>query len=420
MDILYEQCRRDDRPRAHRPHSAARPRCRAASAPPTISRAARPPTVESPVDGQSPGSGRRSFLIDKTNALREELREAHRHSEGKRGWLTKFVRRKYPLYDVESGAFRLEYRRCSSLFRNDTKKAGEVGPTSSSYKSQPKDAVPPAKRRRRGRPGRPTMCQELREELFQWFVDTIDNVKGRIDSRIVLMQAEILAQDLQAVKAKRVQAGETSDEEIKIPQLHYIWLLRWRRQYGLTWRMVTLRFKCSRAKLKRRLELFWRNILSVRWLHFYLNGKRQTLRFINADEKPLWFTSNADAKTLAPKGAKVVVVTESIPMTRSRFTAMTRCVWPSMPDDGKTIAVLFKGAGGPIMRDELEHCTPVGCKVQFAPKGSYREEQKNDYIKWILSEGGFIVRILFCWVELAFADLPVSSWHLLTFLYNRW
>ena len=29
------------------------------------------------------------------------------------------------------------------------------------------------------------------------------------------------------------------------------------------------------------------------------------------------------------------------------------------------------------------------------------------------------LRCSYCWVELAFADLPASSLHLLTFLYNR-
>ena len=187
MDILYEQCRRGGQKLAT----------------PSAGCSAKRPTAESLDDGQEPqGMGRRSFLVDKSNQLRDKLWDAYTHSGGKRGWLTEFVRSQYPFYDVGSDLFRTEYRRCNTLIqvvkqlKAKERKVSEVGATCSSYKSASvcvPSPVPPGKRRRRGRPGRRPLCEELREELFAWFVDTIENVQGRINSRIMLMQAEIIA-----------------------------------------------------------------------------------------------------------------------------------------------------------------------------------------------------------------------------------
>ena len=81
----------------------------------------------------------------------------------------------------------------------------------------------------------------------------------------------------------------------------------------------------------------------MRWLHFFLHGEVQILKMINCDEKPLWFTSAQDCKTLAPKGVKSVKVSENMPMSRSRFTWKTRTGWPKLPKDGKLGGCLFRG-----------------------------------------------------------------------------
>lgn len=70
-------------------------------------------------------------------------------------------------------------------------------------------------------------------------------------------------------------------------------------------------------------------------------------------------------------------------MTRARFTAMTRCRWPSPPEDGKEIAVLFKAAGGGVrIRETLR--VPPGVLLQFQEKGSYSLEDVVEYLTWIL------------------------------------
>ena len=194
------------------------------------------------------------------------------------------------------------------------------------------------------------------EELFAWFVDTLQNVKGRLPAFLLLQVAELLAGDLRTLHAQRKEAGLVPPhEELALPSLTYGWLRRWRCIHGLSWRTVTLRYKCSRSVLKSRLVVFWSNVLRIRFLHRCLEPRAE-LVFEGFDQKPLWFTAAGSEKTLNVKGARKVHVKENLPMTRARFTAMTRCRWPSPREDGKEIAVLFKAAGGGSGSGRLCEC----------------------------------------------------------------
>ena len=127
-----------------------------------------------------------------------------------------------------------------------------------------------------------------RSELFAWFVDTLQNVKGRIMSSLLIQQAEKIKSDYTVYMNTLVSRGAMEQCDVKIPQINKHWLLKWRLEFKLSWRTVNLRFKCSHKKLMRRLEIFWVNIFHIRWLHYYLNDEQQLLKFSNSDQKPLW------------------------------------------------------------------------------------------------------------------------------------
>eukprot|EP00969_Alexandrium_andersonii_P304955 13480290-Alexandrium_andersonii.AAC.1 len=62
-----------------------------------------------------------------------------------------------------------------------------------------------------------------------------------------------------------IEAGEIPHDAVfDVPKPDYAWLLRWRRYYHVSYRTITLRLKCGRAKLLRRLQAFWSNVLSLR------------------------------------------------------------------------------------------------------------------------------------------------------------
>ena len=246
--------------------------------------------------------------------------------------------------------------------------------------------VPLSKRRRRFGAGGPGLMKHpcIAEELFDWFVDSLQNVKGRMPSFLLLQQAKLVGRDLQEHWTSQVDKGETHPGcEPTLPVLDYGWLKRWRRLYGLSWRHVNLRYKCPRRLLLSRLKAFWCNILRIRFLLLYTEPE-SSLEFEDFDQKPCWFTAAGSEPTVAPRGASKVAVKENLPMTRARFTVMTRCRYPAPPHD-KLIAVLFKAAGGGerIRKDLI---VPDGVLLQFQEKGSYRLADVLEYLLWVVDK----------------------------------
>ena len=240
------------------------------------------------------------------------------------------------------------------------------------------------RRRKHGGGGPGTMkSPELGEELFAWFVDSISNVKGRLPSGLLLSVARGIAQDLVQLHAEQKELGQLPPHaDLCLPVLNSTWLKRWRRLHGISWRTVNLRFKSSRDIVKKRLRIFWSNVLRVRFLHRLLEPMGE-LVFEGFDQTPLWFTASSQEKTLALRGSRKVAVKENLPMSRSRFTAMTRCRWPAPPQDGKEIALLFRASGGGVrIREGLR--VPPGVLLQFQEKGSYRLPDVLEYLEWVL------------------------------------
>lgn len=347
---------------------------------------------------------RRSFLNKDKDALLEavlthEAQVKAEYGHTPRGWLRDFVISRNP--GIENNKIRLhaEIKRCTKtktghLTRQRKKEANVAMMDVSLYGGRGgrddlagKRKVAPHLRRRRGDPGRVPMNPILRQELFCWFVDTVNFTKARITSSLLLLQAQIIISDLrnaheEDIRTGKVEAGST----LQYPKLDGVagstWIYGWRLQHHLSWRTVNLRFKCSYRKLKERLDLFWQNVFIIRWVHYFLNGRRQILRFSNSDEKPLWVTTAATVKTLGRKCRKTAV-RENFHGTRERFTAKTLVEWPK-PEAramGRRLAVLFKGVGTRL-REEL--VVPPGVLLQFGPKGSYRAEQNLEYYKWLV------------------------------------
>ena len=82
------------------------------------------------------------------------------------------------------------------------------------------------RRRRRGHQGRQFRAGFLRDALWDWFVDIRSAVKCRIPPKVVLGQAQRLADEISRDMAR---AGEF----VLMPKLDRHWLRRWQRDYGV-------------------------------------------------------------------------------------------------------------------------------------------------------------------------------------------
>lgn len=160
-------------------------------------------------------------------------------------------------------------------------------------------AVPFSKRRRVHGAGGPGAMKGMMisDELFWWFVDTIDNIRGRLPSALLLEVARLIAKDAKQCVELEIQDGKAgAHAKFDCPTLDHGWLMRWRKLYSISWRTPNLRFKCRRAVIARRLRVFWANVLRVRFLHQALSQEAGELAFEGFDQKPLWFTASSQEK----------------------------------------------------------------------------------------------------------------------------
>ena len=89
--------------------------------------------------------------------------------------------------------------------------------------------------------------QCIGEELFAWFVDTLQNIKGRLPSSLLVQQANVIGHDLESINQQKIEMGIIPPHKsVELPELDFNWLKRWRRLYGVTPRMANLRFKAPR------------------------------------------------------------------------------------------------------------------------------------------------------------------------------
>ena len=85
-------------------------------------------------------------------------------------------------------------------------------------------------------------CPEIGAELLAWFVDSIRNIKGRIPSFLLLDVAAGLARALRQGHEEDKEAGIVPPHAVlRLPNIDYNWLRRWRRMHHVTWRTAMQR-----------------------------------------------------------------------------------------------------------------------------------------------------------------------------------
>ena len=160
--------------------------------------------------------------------------------------------------------------------------------------------------RQRGRQGRPFKCPVVRELLFDWFVDMRASIAANLTPRFVMMKArEMAAHALQHMRETGVYS--------QLPVFDRMWLLRWKRDYGIVFRRPNMRFKCSRPVLIERLRAMWLNVIRVRCLFWHFTGADIGSRMYGIDEKPVHLNEGGSkmVRTLELAGAPDVWLKEN-------------------------------------------------------------------------------------------------------------
>ena len=89
-----------------------------------------------------------------------------------------------------------------------------------------RDSTDRLRRRRRGQQGRKCRAGFLRDALWDWFVDIRSAVKCRLPVKIVLGQAQRMADQISRDMAR-------TGEFLLMPKIDAHWLRRWQRDYGV-------------------------------------------------------------------------------------------------------------------------------------------------------------------------------------------
>ena len=111
---------------------------------------------------------------------------------------------------------------------------------------------------------------ELREALFDWFVDIRASLACALTPRYVLYKAKELADNM---LASMRQCGVYTP----LPKLTPSWLWRWRNSFGISMRKPNSRVKASRQCMEQRLKAMWCNLIRLRRLGQWLLQERLDL-----------------------------------------------------------------------------------------------------------------------------------------------
>ena len=206
--------------------------------------------------------------------------------------------------------------------------------------------------------GRKVTIPDVRQAIFEWFIDIRGTLKARLPRKMFKMQCHIfyeqwLAQQPEEVpKEKRINFSNR-------------WIKNWMSEYGVSLRHPNKRFQIKRADREERVFEYLKNIWTVR--KYFIDNFGVDPSVINGDQMPLHRNSSSSQKTLNFTGMNTYVK-GNYTLSRERVT-----VFPLACSDPKVTLkpeFVFKGKG---TRTKIN--PPDDMKFPWAPKGSYRFEQ---------------------------------------------
>ena len=220
------------------------------------------------------------------------------------------------------------------------------------------DEEPSKKRFRESGGGRKCKAPDVRKAMFDWFINVREVLKGRLpmkmfQSKCQQVYEEWLKQQLEPVPEQ---------DQLKFSK-H--WIQDWMKEYNVSFLKPNKNYAIRKEDRKTQIKDYLKNIWAVR--KYFIDKYGVDPPVINGDEMPLHSNESASQKTLFLKSEEVFVK-ENYLFSRERVNCFTQLF-----NDPKTELkpeFVFKS------KDTRTHLTPPkGVHYQWAPKGSYRNEQ---------------------------------------------
>ena len=146
--------------------------------------------------------------------------------------------------------------------------------------------------------GRKAKVPEVRNALFEWFVD----VRGSLKGRLPLKMFKSMAQSLHADWLSEQDEETKAKDDLKFTRP---WVKAWCREYNVSLLKPNKRFQISQEDRVIRITEFLKNILRVRYFFHHYHKKDPVV--INGDQMPLHRNESAGQKTLSLKNHSVFV-----------------------------------------------------------------------------------------------------------------
>ena len=211
--------------------------------------------------------------------------------------------------------------------------------------------------------GRKVTAPEVREALYDLFIDIRGSLKARLPRSLFKAQAKVFYDNWWS---------QQSDEVKKQPPLVFSnkWIKGWMTEYKASLRKPNKRFQIKQSDREERVYEYIKNVWTVR--KFFLDNFSVDPPVINGDQMPLHRNESASQKTLNIQGCDTYVK-ENYSLSRERVTAFTQA--SSDPSIKVLPEFVFRGKG---TRTKLQ--PPPGIKYHWAPKGflSFRANASNN------------------------------------------
>ena len=174
--------------------------------------------------------------------------------------------------------------------------------------------VPPKKRFRESGAGRKCKAPEVREAMFEWFINVRGVLKGRLPKKIIRTKC----QQVYSEWLKQQPEPIPEEEQLKFSK-H--WIQDWMKEYNVSLRKPTKRFAIKNEDRIIRIKDYLQNIWTLR--KYFLDTYGVEPPIINGDQMPLHRNESAGQKKLSLKSEETFVK-ENYMLSRERVTCFTQ------------------------------------------------------------------------------------------------